>query len=110
MMIRTIKKYKNRRLYDTTTSQYVTVDQLQRYVVDGVLFEIEDSATGNDLTNSILLQIIVEMQAGPSPFLSSQILRHIIQSAHHPKHDSLKNMLEQMVQTINKSINSTKEE
>ena len=72
-MIRLIKKYKNRRLYDTETSQYITIEQLQRYVVDGVAFKVEDSETSKDLTNSILLQIIVEMEAGPTQFLSPEI-------------------------------------
>lgn len=63
-MTRLIKKYKNRRLYDTEISQYITVEQLQKYVVDGIDFKIEDSETGKDLTNSVLLQIIVEMEAG----------------------------------------------
>ena len=45
-MTRLIKKYKNRRLYDTETSQYITLEELQRYVVDGVQFSVEDSMTG----------------------------------------------------------------
>lgn len=95
-MTRLIKKYKNRRLYDTETSQYITLEQLQRYVVDGVSFKIEDSESGKDLTNSILLQIIVEMEAGPTQFLSPEILRQIISLANHPMHSSLKTMMEQM--------------
>lgn len=99
-MTRLIKKYKNRRLYDTETSQYITVEQLQKYVVDGVAFKIEDSETGNDLTTSVLLQIIVEMEAGPSQFLSPEILRQIISLANHPMHVSLKAMMEQMFQAM----------
>lgn len=99
-MTRLIKKYKNRRLYDTETSQYITLEQLQRYVTDNLLFKVEDSETGNDLTNTILLQILVEMEAGPSQFLSPQILRHIIALANHPMHVSFKNMMEQMVQSM----------
>jgi polyhydroxyalkanoate synthesis repressor PhaR len=104
IMTRLIKKYKNRRLYDTETSQYITVDQLQRYVVDGLAFKIEDSETGKDLTNSILLQIIVEMEAGPTQFLSSEILRQIISSANHPMHASLKTMMEQMFHVMDKPL------
>ncbi len=89
-MTRLIKKYKNRRLYDTEISQYITVEQLQKYVVDGIDFKIEDSETGKDLTNSVLLQIIVEMEAGPTQFLSSEILRQIISLANHPMHVSFK--------------------
>lgn len=99
-MTRLIKKYKNRRLYDTETSQYITLEQLQRYVVDGVSFKIVDSESGKDLTNSVLLQIIVEMEAGPTQFLSSEILRQIISLANHPMHSSFKTMMEQMFQAI----------
>lgn len=104
MTIRLIKKYKNRRLYDTEVSQYITVEQLQRYVVDGVVFKVEDSETGKDLTNSVLLQIIVEMESGPSQFLSTDILRQIISLANHPMHVSLKTMMEQMFQAIDKPL------
>ena len=100
-MSRLIKKYKNRRLYDTEISQYITVEQLQRYVVDGIPFIVEDSQTDKDITNSILLQILVEMESGPSQFLSSELLRQIISLANHPMHVSFKSMMEQMVQAIN---------
>ncbi len=105
-MIRLIKKYKNRRLYDTETSQYITLEQLQRYVVEGVVFKIEDSETGKDLTNSVLLQIIVEMEAGPTQFLSPQILRQIISLANHPMHVSFKTMMEQMFQSMDKPLHN----
>jgi polyhydroxyalkanoate synthesis repressor PhaR len=103
-MTRLIKKYKNRRLYDTETSQYITLEQLQKYVIDGLAFKVEDSETGNDITNSILLQIIVEMEAGSSRFLSSEILRHIITLANHPMHVSLQTMMEHMFQVMNKPL------
>lgn len=100
-MSRLIKKYKNRRLYDTEISQYITIEQLQHYVVEGIAFRVEDSQTDKDITNSILLQILVEMESGPSQFLSSDLLRQIISLANHPMHVSFKGMMEQMVQAIN---------
>lgn len=103
-MTRLIKKYKNRRLYDTQTSQYITVDQLQGYVVDGLLFRIEESETGNDITSAVLLQILVEMEAGPTQFLSPDILRQIICLANHPMHVSLKTMMEQMFHLMDKPM------
>jgi polyhydroxyalkanoate synthesis repressor PhaR len=103
-MTRQIKKYKNRRLYDTETSQYITVEQLQRYVLDGIVFTVEDSETGKDLTNAILLQIIVEMEAGPAEFLSPEILRQLITLANHPMHQSFKTMMEQLLQNMNKPL------
>ncbi|KTD58547.1 PHB/PHA accumulation regulator DNA-binding domain protein [Legionella sainthelensi] len=103
-MTRLIKKYKNRRLYDTETSQYITLEELQHYVIDNVLFKVEDSLTGKDLTNSILLQIIVEMEAGTTQFLSPEILRQIISLANHPMQASLKQMMEQMFQVMEKPL------
>ena len=105
-MTRIIKKYKNRRLYDTESSQYITLEQLQHYVVDGSLFKVEDSETGKDLTNAILLQIIVDMEAGPTQFLSPDILRQIICLANHPMHASLKTMMEQMFQSMSTPLQS----
>lgn len=99
-----IKKYKNRRLYDTEASQFITLEQLQNYVIEGKQFKVEDSETAKDITNLILLQIIVEMEAGPSQFLSSEMLRQIITWANHPMHSSLKAMMEQMGAAMDKPL------
>lgn len=98
--MRLIKKYKNRRLYDTEISQYITVEQLQNYVINGLPFRVEDSATGKDLTNATLLQILVEMEAGPTQILSSEVLKQFICLAQHPMNQSLKLMLEQMLSVV----------
>lgn len=103
-MTRLIKKYKNRRLYDTETSQYITLEQLQSYVTQGLEFKVEDSETAKDLTNSILLQIIVEMEAGPTQFLSSEILKQIITLANHPMQVSFKSMMEDLFQAMSKPL------
>ncbi len=100
--MRLIKKYKNRRLYDTELSQYITLEQLQNYVIDGVIFKVED-AEGADLTNAVLLQIIVEMEAGTTPFFSADLLRQMIQWANHPMHASFKQMMEHMVGAMNQA-------
>jgi polyhydroxyalkanoate synthesis repressor PhaR len=105
-MIRLIKKYKNRRLYDTEKSQYITVEDLQRYVTDGILFKVEDSASKEDITTATLLQIFVEMEEGPTKFLSPDMLRHLICLANHPMSQSFKPILEQMVSTIEKQTQS----
>lgn len=101
-MTRLIKKYKNRRLYDTEKSQYITVEDLQRYVIDGVSFRVEDSASKEDITNATLLQIFVEMEGGAVKFLSSDMLRQLICLAHHPMNQSIKEVLGQMVESIQK--------
>jgi polyhydroxyalkanoate synthesis repressor PhaR len=103
--IRLIKKYKNRRLYDTETSQYITIDDLQRYIIEGLPFRVEDSSTGCDLTTATLLQIVVEMEAGPAQFLSPQVLRQMIVLAHHPLSQFFKTMLQQMMTTMEAHLN-----
>lgn len=102
-MLRLIKKYKNRRLYDTETSQYVTVEELQDYVVKGLAFRVEEAASGKDITNATLLQIFVEMESGGYQFLSSEMLRQLIILASHPMSQGFKQMLEQVVCTIENS-------
>ncbi|KTD12496.1 polyhydroxyalkanoate synthesis regulator DNA-binding domain-containing protein [Legionella hackeliae] len=103
-MARLIKKYKNRRLYDTEKSQYITVEELQRYVVQKLSFKVEDSTTGKDITNATLLQIFVEMESGASQFLSPEILRQLITFANHPMSQSFKSMLEQMFINMEKML------
>lgn len=75
-------------------SQYVTVDDLRQYVVENRLFRVEDSVSGQDITNTILLQILVEMQTLSSQFLSSELLRQLISLAHHPMHQSVDHLLQ----------------
>ncbi|KTD22202.1 putative Polyhydroxyalkanoate synthesis repressor PhaR [Legionella lansingensis] len=103
-MARLIKKYKNRRLYDTEKSQYITVEELQHYVVQGLPFKVEDSTTGKDITNATLLQILVEMESGATQFLSPEILRQLITFANHPMSQSFKSVLEQMFANMQKLL------
>ena len=71
---RVLKKYPNRRLYDTQTSSYITLADVKTMVLDGESFEVRDAKTGEDLTRSILLQIILEEETGGVPMFSSQTL------------------------------------
>lgn len=103
-MTRLIKKYKNRRLYDTEKSQYITVEELKRYIIDGITFRVEDSVNNADITSATLLQIFVEMESGSTQFLSSEMLRQLIVLAHHPMNKSFKSMLEQLFQTMEKNM------
>ncbi len=105
-MARLIKKYKNRRLYDTETSQYITVDTLRHYVLDGLAFKVEDSVSKEDITNATLLQIFMEMEAGPTAFLSPDMLRQLICLAHHPMNASLKTLMGQMFSAMMKQTQS----
>ena len=78
---RLIKKYPNRRLYDTQTSSYITLADVKQLVLDNEEFTVVDAKTEDDLTRSILLQIILEEEANGSPMFSSGALSQIIR--HH---------------------------
>jgi polyhydroxyalkanoate synthesis repressor PhaR len=75
---RIIKKYPNRRLYDTLHSTYVTLFDIKGLVMSNISFHVVDAKTGDDLTRSILMQIILEEEAGGQPILSKQSLLKMI--------------------------------
>jgi len=76
--LRTIKKYPNRRLYDTEISSYITLEEVRQLVLDGEDFEVRDAKTGDDLTRSVLLQIISEHEETGSPMFTTQLLSQVI--------------------------------
>ena len=78
--VRLIKKYPNRRLYDTAISSYITLADVKRLVVDGVEFQVIDAKSKDDLTRTILLQIISEEEEGGEPIFSTDLLAQIIRS------------------------------
>ncbi|HEY2884781.1 MAG TPA: polyhydroxyalkanoate synthesis repressor PhaR [Rhizomicrobium sp.] len=73
-----IKKYANRRLYNTQTSSYVTLDHLAQMVKEGTEFEVRDARTGEDITRSVLTQIIFEEEAKGQSLLPIKFLRQLI--------------------------------
>jgi len=75
---RIIKKYPNRRLYDTELSRYITIADVRDLVMRGVPFRVLDTANDADLTRSILLQIMLEEEAGGQPLFSANMLAQII--------------------------------
>lgn len=75
---RVIKKYPNRRLYDTETSSYVTLAQVRQLVLEHEPFVVQDNKTGKDLTRAVLLQILLEEEAAGEPIFSEQALAGII--------------------------------
>ena len=75
---RVIKKYPNRRLYDTEISSYITLEDVRQLIVDGEQFEVRDAKTGDELTRTVLLQIISEHEERGQPMFSTQLLTHII--------------------------------
>jgi len=76
--IRIIKKYPNRRLYDTEISKYITLEDVKKLVLEGVDFQVMDVKSEEDLTRSILLQIIAEQEHNGEPIFSTRTLTQLI--------------------------------
>ena len=95
---RIIKKYPNRRLYDTQTSAYVTLTQVRDLVMERAPFMVVDTKTGEDITRSILLQIILEEEAAGAPMFSEQVLADIIRFYGHTMQGFMRGYLEKSVQ------------
>ena len=75
---RIIKKYPNRRLYDTEISSYITLEEIRQLVLDDEEFEVRDAKTGENLTRSVLLQIISEYEDRGQPMFTTKLLSQII--------------------------------
>jgi polyhydroxyalkanoate synthesis repressor PhaR len=78
--LRTIKKYPNRRLYDTVESRYITLSDIRRLVIERIDFVVIDKKSQEDITRSILLQVIAEQEHGVEPLMSRDFLSQVIRS------------------------------
>lgn len=78
--IRMIKKYPNRRLYDTTESRYITLDDIRNYVLEGIAFQVVDKRSGGDITRTILLQVIREQEQNGNAVMTEGFLAQVIRS------------------------------
>ncbi|MDB5985839.1 MAG: phaR [Nevskia sp.] len=96
--IRVIKKYPNRRLYDTNVSRYITLEEVRQLVLSNVRFRVEDKRSREDITRSILLQVISEQEEGGNPIFSSDLLTHIIRVYGDPMQTSISRYLELSMQ------------
>ena len=97
---RVIKKYPNRRLYDTDTSTYITLAEIKRLVMDAEPFLVRDAKSGEDLTRSILLQIILEEEAGGSPMFTASVLASVIRFYGHAMQGFMGGYLEKSIQSL----------
>jgi polyhydroxyalkanoate synthesis repressor PhaR len=97
---RLIKKYPNRRLYDTQTSSYITLADVKQLVLDSEEFTVVDAKTDEDLTRSILLQIILEEEANGTPMFSSSALSQIIRYYGHAMQGMMGSYLEKNIQAF----------
>ena len=89
MSTRIIKKYANRRLYDTEDSQYVTLKKIKNIIAVGHDVTIIDDTNGEDITRALLLQILSEQELGGRPILSKTVLKQLIRLYGHPMQDMM---------------------
>src|ERR1044072_766963 len=94
---RVIKKYPNRRLYDTVESRYITLADVRKLVVDRIAFVVIDKKSQNDITRSILLQVIADQEHTGEPVMSRDFLSHIIRTYGGSLHSMIGSYLEQSV-------------
>lgn len=97
---RLIKKYPNRRLYDTQTSTYITLADVKQLVMDSEEFKVVDAKSGEELTRSILLQIILEEETGGVPMFSTNSLAQIIRFYGHAMQGVMGGLLERQMQAF----------
>ena len=96
--MRTLKKYPNRRLYDTSQSCYVTIDNVRDLVLGHERFRVVDSKSGDDLTRSILLQIIMEQENDAGEHvLTNEVLQHLIRFYGSGMQTNMAHFLEQSI-------------
>ena len=98
--VRIIKKYPNRRLYDTEISSYVTLEDVRQLIVEGEGFEVRDAKTGNDLTRAVLLQILAEHEDIGQPIFSTQLLTTVIRFYGDSLQGIIGNYLERSIQVF----------
>ena len=98
--VRVLKKYPNRRLYDTQTSSYITLADVKQMVLNGEDFEVRDAKSADDLTRSILLQIILEEESGGVPMFSTETLSQIIRFYGHAMQGVMGTMIEKNLQAF----------
>jgi polyhydroxyalkanoate synthesis repressor PhaR len=97
---RIIKKYPNRRLYDTSSSSYIALADIKELVMRHTPFVVRDAKTGEDLTRSLLLQIILEEEAAGAPILTERVLANIIRFYGHTLQGYMGTYLEKNVQSF----------
>lgn len=101
---RIIKKYRNRRLYDLFLSQYIKIEDLQAYVLEQIPFQVIDAETKVDITDTILLQILIDLQNTKAPFLSAELLRQFILLSQNPMNQIFLKYLEEIFASLDKGF------
>jgi len=97
---RIIKKYANRRLYDTEESRYVTLKDIKKIIALGVDVSITDDAKGDDITRALLLQIVSEQELGSTPLLNEAVLNQLIRFYGHPMQNMMGGFIANSIKTF----------
>ncbi len=95
--VRMIKKYPNRRLYDTEISSYVTLEDLKKLVLERINFQVVDARSQEDLTNGTLLQIITDLEQEGMPIFTKAILEQMIRFYGNAMQSTMSRFLEQSI-------------
>jgi polyhydroxyalkanoate synthesis repressor PhaR len=98
--VREIRKYANRRLYDLRSSRYINRDDLRALIADGFTVRVIDDVSGEDITRSLLLQLLAEQELGGQPVLSDTILTELIRYYQHPMQALLGSYLQKSIETF----------
>ena len=98
--MRILRKYTNRRLYDTSRSCYITLEDVKQLVLNQEPFQVQDSKTGADLTRNILLQIISEQEGESAGMLTNQVLQQLIRFYGDSMQGMMRQYLEQSIGTF----------
>ncbi|MFK8082760.1 MAG: polyhydroxyalkanoate synthesis repressor PhaR [Granulosicoccus sp.] len=108
---RVIKKYANRRLYDTVASKHVTLSDIRKMIVEGLEIQIVEDTSGDDITRPLLLQIIVEQeQTGGQPILTELLLAQLIRFYGNPMQGMMAEYLQKSVSTFVSQQSSVQEQ
>lgn len=101
-MPRIIKKYANRRLYDTETSQYITLDDLKQLIVSGIAVQVMDAGSKKDISREVLLQLVAEQESLGRPILNEAILTALIRFYDHPMQKLVSRYLEMALDLLHR--------
>jgi polyhydroxyalkanoate synthesis repressor PhaR len=101
-MPRIIKKYANRRLYDTNTSQYITLEDLKQLIVSGVAVQVIDAKSKKDISREVLLQLVSEQESLGQPILNETILTALIRFYGHPMQKLVSRYLEMALDLLHR--------
>lgn len=110
MTTRIIKKYANRRLYDTEDSKYVTLKKIKNIIAVGHDVKIIDDTSGEDITRALLLQILSEQELGGRPILSKTVLKQFIRLYGHPMQDMMSGTIANSVSQFMSQMESMQEQ